>query len=137
MTEYFTILQNIVNKQTIRVSSRIRFMIQDLIDMRKNKWKPRRNENKPKTIDQIQKEVTRDEINAQFMASTYQTPRKDDKRGGRDGRDGRDGQQNRDQNNFNSNSKRTGMVVENGWSTPQPFMKNKPFDMKKIGIKVS
>lgn len=112
-------------------------MIQDLIDMRKNKWKPRRNENKPKTIDQIQKEVTRDEINAQFMASTYQTPRKDDKRGGRDGRDGRDGQQNRDQNNFNSNSKRTGMVVENGWSTPQPFMKNKPFDMKKIGIKVS
>ena len=135
LTEYFTVLQNIVTKQTIHVNSRIRFMIQDLIDMRKNSWIPRRNENKPKTIDQIQKDANQDEVNASFMAN-YPIPRRDDnKRGG--GRE--QGRPNRDQNNFNSNNKRGGMVNEDGWSTPQNTIKNRPItiDMKKINIQVS
>lgn len=39
----FKRLDNIVkNKGSGRVSSRVRFMIQDLIDLRNNKWVPRR-----------------------------------------------------------------------------------------------
>ena len=109
-------------------------MIQDLIDLRKNNWTPRRNENKPKTIDEIQKDANREEMNTMFMAGSFQASRKDDnKRGG-----GRDGRQNRDQNNFNSNNKRGGMVNEDGWSTPQNTIKNRPMaiDMKKINIQV-
>jgi len=35
-------------------------MIQDVIDLRKNQWKPRREVNKPKTIEQIHEEVIRE-----------------------------------------------------------------------------
>ncbi|XP_071839833.1 eukaryotic translation initiation factor 4 gamma 1-like isoform X2 [Apostichopus japonicus] len=40
-----------------KVSSGIRFMLQDLKDLRENNWKPRRNEAKPVMIDQIRKEA--------------------------------------------------------------------------------
>ena len=35
-------------------------MIQDVIDLRKNQWKPRREVNKPKTIEQIHEEAIRE-----------------------------------------------------------------------------
>ena len=38
-----------------KISNRTRFMIQDVIDLRKKKWEPRREENKPETIKQIRK----------------------------------------------------------------------------------
>uniref|UniRef100_A0A1L8DS71 Putative translation initiation factor 4f ribosome/mrna-bridging subunit eif-4g n=2 Tax=Nyssomyia neivai TaxID=330878 RepID=A0A1L8DS71_9DIPT len=58
LVEYFVKLQEIVdNRKQHKISSRVRFMIQDLIDLRKNKWVPRRPDNKPKTIVQIQKEA--------------------------------------------------------------------------------
>ncbi|RWS18104.1 eukaryotic translation initiation factor 4 gamma 3-like isoform X8 [Leptotrombidium deliense] len=39
-----------------RISERVRFMIQDVLDIRINNWKARKiqDENKPKTIDEIQ-----------------------------------------------------------------------------------
>ena len=62
-----------------KVSSRVRFMLQDVIELRANKWVPRRDENAPKTIDQIQKEAERDAIeSANFLANA--TPRKHDNR---------------------------------------------------------
>lgn len=53
----FTTLKEIVDKKHGKISSRIRFMIQDVIDLRQNKWVPRRQELNPKTMDQIQKEA--------------------------------------------------------------------------------
>ncbi|XP_076365221.1 eukaryotic translation initiation factor 4 gamma 3-like isoform X2 [Tachypleus tridentatus] len=55
MDSYFKNMENIVKKRL--TSSRIRFMLQDVIDLRKNNWVPRRDENNPKTIDQIHKEA--------------------------------------------------------------------------------
>ena len=53
---YFKEISRIVD--TRKTSSRVRFMLQDLMDLRKNQWKPRRDVAGPKTIDQIHKEVS-------------------------------------------------------------------------------
>lgn len=59
---YFDRLQEIADrKSTIQVSNRIRFMILDLIDLRKNNWQPRRAQAAPKTMEEIQKEVESEE----------------------------------------------------------------------------
>lgn len=58
MNQYFSVLDGIVQKR--KVSNRIRFMIQDVVDLRKNNWKPRREDNNPKTIDQIHKDAIRE-----------------------------------------------------------------------------
>ncbi|GIX74715.1 eukaryotic translation initiation factor 4 gamma 3 [Caerostris darwini] len=51
MDVYFNEMKSIVDKRL--TSSRVRFMLQDVIDLKKNNWIPRRDENNPKTIDQI------------------------------------------------------------------------------------
>ena len=50
MNSYFSSLDSIVLKR--KVSNRIRFMIQDVEDLRRSQWKPRREDNKPQTIHQ-------------------------------------------------------------------------------------
>lgn len=58
MNGYFSQLDGIINKR--KVSNRIRFMILDVVDLRRNNWKPRREDNNPKTIDQIHKDVAKE-----------------------------------------------------------------------------
>ena len=43
-----------------KTSNPIRFMIQDVIDLRKCQWKPRQKDNNPKTIEQIHKDAERE-----------------------------------------------------------------------------
>ena len=62
MESYFVTLKNLVDQK--KTSPRIRFMISDVIDLRGNNWKPRR-ENNPKMIDQIHKEARMEEIEKQ------------------------------------------------------------------------
>lgn len=58
----FERLQEIADrKATLQVSNRTRFMILDLVDLRKNNWQPRRAQAAPKTMDEIQKEVETEE----------------------------------------------------------------------------
>ncbi|XP_058452244.1 eukaryotic translation initiation factor 4 gamma 3-like [Malaya genurostris] len=57
----FDRLQDIVDKKSLQVCSRIRFMILDVMDLRKNNWQPRRAAAAPKTMEQIQKEVESEE----------------------------------------------------------------------------
>jgi translation initiation factor 4G len=52
------------------VSSRIRFMLQDLMEMRKKGWVTRRKEETAKTIDEIHKEVAKEEARAARCASS-------------------------------------------------------------------
>ena len=61
LTEYISTLEDIVNKR--ETTARVRFMIQDILDMRKDGWKFRKiqDENKPKTIDQIHHEAREEE----------------------------------------------------------------------------
>ncbi|XP_060661322.1 eukaryotic translation initiation factor 4 gamma 3 isoform X1 [Drosophila nasuta] len=53
-------------KDGAKVSSRVRFMLQDVIDLRKNKWQSTRNE-APKTMGQIEKEAKNEQLSAQYM----------------------------------------------------------------------
>ncbi|KYN03904.1 Eukaryotic translation initiation factor 4 gamma 3 [Cyphomyrmex costatus] len=80
MQEYFNRMQEIVaRKGQSKISSRIRFMLQDVIDLRANKWIPRRNENNPKTIDEIQKEAESERLDMQVNSASLNTARKDDR----------------------------------------------------------
>lgn len=65
-----------------KVSSRIRFMIQDVIDLRQSQWVPRRQDLNPKTIEQIQKDAEREQMNIQLMNAVPMTPRGDERMGG-------------------------------------------------------
>ncbi|KZS12035.1 Eukaryotic translation initiation factor 4G-like protein [Daphnia magna] len=58
MTSYIQTLQTIAGER--KVSSRIRFMIQDVVDLRKTGWKPRRVEIGPRTIEEIHKEMNQE-----------------------------------------------------------------------------
>lgn len=54
MDQYFTKVDKII--QSKKNPPRIRFLLCDLVDLRKSAWKPRRQESKPTTIDAIHKE---------------------------------------------------------------------------------
>ncbi|XP_065364340.1 eukaryotic translation initiation factor 4 gamma 3-like [Calliphora vicina] len=55
-------MQNIALKhENSKISSRIRFMLQDVIDLRKKKWQSTRNE-APKTMEQIEKEANNEKL---------------------------------------------------------------------------
>lgn len=101
-----------------KLSSRVRFMILDLLDLRKNRWVPRRTESKPKAISQIHKEEERAFLNnqeeqraAQLAASARGSMSKNNSSGGggiinmsgpRSSNQGADN----DQRSFNKNSQR-------------------------------
>ncbi|XP_066527180.1 eukaryotic translation initiation factor 4 gamma 3 isoform X2 [Hoplias malabaricus] len=55
MDQYFNQMEKIVKER--KTSSRIRFMLQDVIDLRLHNWVSRRAEQGPKTIEQIHKEA--------------------------------------------------------------------------------
>uniref|UniRef100_A0A3Q0S187 Eukaryotic translation initiation factor 4 gamma 3 n=1 Tax=Amphilophus citrinellus TaxID=61819 RepID=A0A3Q0S187_AMPCI len=55
MDQYFNQMEKIVKER--KTSSRIRFMLQDVIDLRLHNWFSRRADQGPKTIEQIHKEA--------------------------------------------------------------------------------
>jgi translation initiation factor 4G len=59
MDRYFDRINEIIEKK--KISSRIRFMLQDVQELRKNEWIPRRQDTL-KTIDQIHQEAHMEEI---------------------------------------------------------------------------
>jgi translation initiation factor 4G len=70
-----------ISQKRGKISSRVRFMLRDVIDLRQGKWIPRRNDTNPKTMDQIQKEAEKESLDQQLLLnSTPQTPRLQDDR---------------------------------------------------------
>ena len=63
MKEYFDRINRLIDLG--KLPSRVKFKLQDLCELRKNAWVPRREENNPKTIDQIRREVQMEEISRQ------------------------------------------------------------------------
>ncbi|KAG7391086.1 a1-alpha2 repression [Phytophthora pseudosyringae] len=59
MPSYFHYLENKLVKNK-RLSSRITFMIKDVIELRQHRWEPRRKELKQKTLNEIRKEAERE-----------------------------------------------------------------------------
>ncbi|XP_039302709.1 eukaryotic translation initiation factor 4 gamma 3 [Solenopsis invicta] len=101
MQDYFSKMQEIAaRKGHSKISSRIRFMLQDVIDLRANKWIPRRNDNNPKTIDQIQKEAESERLDMQVNNAPLNTVRKDDR------------------NNDRKRNRGLGGPTDDGWSQP-------------------
>ncbi|XP_011251008.1 eukaryotic translation initiation factor 4 gamma 3 isoform X6 [Camponotus floridanus] len=106
MQEYFNRMQEIVSRNAqnkegpgyVKINSRIRFMLQDVIDLRANKWIPRRNENNPKTIDEIQKEAESERLDMQVNSASLNPPRKDDRN--------------------NDRKRNRGPASDDGWSQP-------------------
>ncbi|XP_076621218.1 eukaryotic translation initiation factor 4 gamma isoform X1 [Colletes latitarsis] len=128
MQDYFNKMQDIVARRSQgKVSSRIRFMLQDVIDLRANKWVPRRGDNTPKTIDEIQKEAESERLDSQLSNTPLNTPRKDERTSDR------------------KRNRGVGQTDDAGWSQPvvrtrQPYsvetakLKNKPPPMDDLQL---
>ena len=68
-----------------KTSARVRFLMQDVIELKQNGWRKRREDAGPKTIDQIHKEVEKEQMEMKIAhmtanISTPQNNRRDDRR---------------------------------------------------------
>lgn len=61
IAQYYAVIKTLAQDAT-RLSTRVRFMLQDLLDLRKNKWVARRKETKAMTIAEVHAEAKREEI---------------------------------------------------------------------------
>ncbi|XP_076181960.1 eukaryotic translation initiation factor 4 gamma isoform X3 [Ptiloglossa arizonensis] len=128
MQDHFNKMQDIVARRAQgKISSRIRFMLQDVIDLRANKWIPRRGDSTPKTIDEIQKEAESERLDSQLSNTPLNTPRKDERTSDR------------------KRNRGIGPTDDGGWSQPvartrQPYsvetakLKNKPPSMDDLQL---
>lgn len=123
LSDYFMMLEKLADKKNLSISSRIRFMIQDVIELRLNNWTPRRiqRENKPLTMEEIKQQVILEQAIKDM-----------------DNKDAIREQDNRNRPGQNQNQRRTGAVNEEGWST-QWSTKPRPvkFDLHKLPTNAS
>ncbi|XP_049769636.1 eukaryotic translation initiation factor 4 gamma 1-like isoform X3 [Schistocerca cancellata] len=119
LSNYFDEMK-VLSKQRGQISSRVRFMLQDVIELRDNKWVPRRDDSAPKTIDQIQREAERESMMEMQMPSGGGGG----SRGGGGGRDDRGGDRRK---------RGGGGPSEDGWQSVQ----RKNLDTSKLRIKAS
>uniref|UniRef100_A0A8C7NU02 Eukaryotic translation initiation factor 4 gamma, 1a n=1 Tax=Oncorhynchus mykiss TaxID=8022 RepID=A0A8C7NU02_ONCMY len=112
MDQYFAQMDKIIKEK--KTSSRIRFMLQDVIDLRRSGWVPRRGEQGPKTIDQIHKDAEREE---QMQLVKVQQQLMKRRQGGRP-RQRRKGS--------------GGQPQDEGWNTVPISTKNRPIDTSRL-----
>jgi len=97
LDEYFTNMDKIIKEK--KTSSRVRFLMQDVIELRLAKWKKRREEAGPKTIEQIHEEAKKEELRVTLANMTPDPPpsrRSEDRSDRRRSQMGRDGRGNKD-----------------------------------------
>ncbi|KAM9315869.1 eukaryotic translation initiation factor 4 gamma 1 isoform 1-T2 [Gastrophryne carolinensis] len=112
MDQYFNQMDKIIKER--KTSSRIRFMLQDVIDLRMCNWVPRRADQGPKTIDQIHKEAEMEKQREQVKVQQLMS--KQDKRREPPGRPaGRSNQQ-----------------TDDGWNTVPISKGSRPIDTTRI-----
>ncbi|XP_078791297.1 eukaryotic translation initiation factor 4 gamma 1a isoform X4 [Oryzias latipes] len=121
MDQYFTQMDKIIKEK--KTSSRIRFMLQDVLDLRRNNWVPRRGDLGPKTIDQIHKEAEMEEHREQIKVQQQLMSRKEP--GGRMG--GNMG----GRGSHSSGGGRVSQPQDEGWNTV-PISKNRPIDATRL-----
>ncbi|NXF86730.1 IF4G1 factor, partial [Eubucco bourcierii] len=113
MDQYFNQMEKIIKEK--KTSSRIRFMLQDVIDLRRNSWVPRRGDQGPKTIDQIHKEAEMEEHREHIKVQQLMSK---DKRRGPPGPP--------------SSSGRGSLVADDGWNTVPISKGNRPIDTSRL-----
>ncbi|XP_008114438.1 eukaryotic translation initiation factor 4 gamma 1 isoform X6 [Anolis carolinensis] len=114
MDQYFNQMEKIIKEK--KTSSRIRFMLQDVIDLRRNSWVPRRGDQGPKTIDQIHKEAEMEEHREHIKVQQLMS--KSDKRRGPPGPPSIGGRGN--------------VVSDDGWNTVPISKGNRPIDTSRL-----
>ncbi|XP_077421553.1 eukaryotic translation initiation factor 4 gamma 1 isoform X2 [Vanacampus margaritifer] len=122
MDQYFKQMEKVIKEK--KTSSRIRFMLQDVMDLRRSNWVPRRGDQGPKTIDQIHKEAELEEHREQ-MKVQHALISKKDSFGGSSNRMGGGGSGSR-------GGPHTGRGVspqDDGWNTV-PISKSRTYDTK-------
>lgn len=67
MDYYFKHIENLEKDNTF--SARIRFMFQDLLELRTNNWVPRRQENVPKTITEVHQEAKQKAFEEEYLSN--------------------------------------------------------------------
>ncbi|KAL6903789.1 hypothetical protein ACP4OV_004602 [Aristida adscensionis] len=60
MDFYFDLIQKL--SENSKLSSRIRFMLEDVIDLRKNKWRQRRKVEGPKKIEEVRRDAVKQKL---------------------------------------------------------------------------
>lgn len=118
MDQYFHQMEKIIKEK--KTSSRIRFMLQDVLDLRKNNWVPRRGDQGPKTIDQIHKEAELEEHREQIKVQQQLLSKKDSSQG----RGGRGGP--------HSSGGRGSQTQDEGWNIVPITTKNRPIDTSRL-----
>uniref|UniRef100_A0A8C3L285 Eukaryotic translation initiation factor 4 gamma 1 n=1 Tax=Chrysolophus pictus TaxID=9089 RepID=A0A8C3L285_CHRPC len=113
MDQYFNQMEKIIKEK--KTSSRIRFMLQDVIDLRRNSWVPRRGDQGPKTIDQIHKEAEMEEHREHIKVQQLMSK---DKRRGPPGPSISGG--------------RSSLVADDGWNTVPISKGNRPIDTTRL-----
>uniref|UniRef100_A0A672JBI7 Eukaryotic translation initiation factor 4 gamma, 1a n=1 Tax=Salarias fasciatus TaxID=181472 RepID=A0A672JBI7_SALFA len=124
MDQYFNQMDKIIKER--KTSSRIRFMLQDVLDLRKSNWVPRRGDQGPKTIDQIHKEAELEEHREQIKVQQQLLSKKESSGGGRMGGGGMGGR-----GPHTPGGGRTNQPQDEGWNTV-PISKNRPIDTTRL-----
>uniref|UniRef100_A0A7N6ALJ5 Eukaryotic translation initiation factor 4 gamma 1 n=1 Tax=Anabas testudineus TaxID=64144 RepID=A0A7N6ALJ5_ANATE len=116
MDQYFHQMEKIIKER--KTTSRIRFMLQDVLDLRRNNWVPRRGDQGPKTIDQIHKDAELEEHREQMKVQQALISKKESG-GGQGGRGGP------------HTPGRGAAPQDEGWNTV-PISKNRPIDASRL-----
>lgn len=122
MDQYFNQMDKIIKER--KTSSRIRFMLQDVLDLRKSNWVPRRADQGPKTIDQIHKEAEMEEHREQIKVQQQLLSKKEG--GGGGGRMNMGGR-----GPHTPGGGRVSQPQDEGWNTV-PISKNRPIDTSRL-----
>ncbi|XP_040901885.1 eukaryotic translation initiation factor 4 gamma 1-like isoform X3 [Toxotes jaculatrix] len=125
MDQYFNQMEKIIKER--KTTSRIRFMLQDVLDLRRNNWVPRRGDQGPKTIDQIHKEAELEEHREQMKVQQALISKKE-MGGGPGGRMGGGGPGGRGGPHTPG---RGAPPQDEGWNTV-PISKNRPIDTSRL-----
>ncbi|KAI4797885.1 hypothetical protein KUCAC02_024781 [Chaenocephalus aceratus] len=141
MDQYFNQMEKIIKDK--KTSSRIRFVLQDVLDLRRSSWVPRRGEQGPKTMEQIHKDAELEEQREQMKVQHAFISKPSGGHGGRNdgGRD--DGGRNgggRNGGGRNDGGGREGRGNQGRWQTPQDegwntvpiSTKNRPIDTSRF-----
>ncbi|KAK2846861.1 hypothetical protein Q5P01_009860 [Channa striata] len=125
MDQYFNQMEKIIKER--KTTSRIRFMLQDVLDLRRNNWVPRRGDQGPKTIDQIHKDAELEEHREHMKVQQALISRKESG-GGTGGRMGGGGPGGRGGPHTQGHG---APPQDEGWNTV-PISKNRPIDTSRL-----
>ncbi|XP_053502474.1 eukaryotic translation initiation factor 4 gamma 1 isoform X2 [Ictalurus furcatus] len=126
MDQYFNQMGKIIKER--KTSSRIRFMLQDVIDLRRNNWVPRRGDQGPKTIEQIHKDAEMEAQREQIKVQQQLLFKKE----GRGGGGGGGGGVTLGPRGVGPASHRGNPPPDDGWNTVPISTKNRPIDTTRL-----